>query len=257
MPTYSRGQYQLVRLVDADVPDIDAPVSVRVSKRAKRVSFKVSRRGLEVVVPHRFNKRHLPELISAQRVWIDDALDRARAQLGEFAPASTPCLPCVLELRALNESASIHCSAQMISKPLMSTAGGDIHIDYPTGAQQCVFEVLRKYLRRRARDFFEKRLASLSESSGLPYSRVCVRGQRSRWGSYSARGVVNLNFKLLFLPTALVEHVLLHELCHSKIMDHSARFWTLLSSFDPATELHRRALQDGDRFIPDWVDFRG
>lgn len=245
------------RLVVAEFPDIDAPISVRISNRAKRVSFNVSRQGLEVVVPRRFNRRYLPDLVAGQRIWIDSALNRVRDQLGGFTRVEPPSLPCVLELPALNDSVSIHYSAQLIAKPRLNTTGGVVHIDYPTDAQHTVFDVLRKYLRQRARSFFDQRLAGLSEFSGLPYSRICVRGQRSRWGSYSVKGVVNLNFKLLFLPPDLVDHVLLHELCHSKYLNHSARFWTLLISLDPATKSHRKALRDGDRFIPDWVEFRG
>ncbi len=240
----------------ASVSDIDAPVSIRISNRAKRVSFNVSRRGLEVVVPRRFNRSHLPDLIAGQRVWIDSTLNRAREQWGGLTGMSTPSLPIALELRALNDSVAMHYSAQTIAKPLIHIADSIVNIDYPTDCQHTIFDVLRKYLRQRARRFFDQRLAALSESSGLPYNRICVRGQRSRWGSYSAKGVINLNFKLLFLPPELVDHVLLHELCHSKYMNHSARFWSLLTSHDPATSSHRKALRDGDRFIPDWVEFR-
>jgi predicted metal-dependent hydrolase len=241
--------------VSSDISDFDAPVSVRISNRAKRVSFNVSRLGLEVVVPRRFNRSHLPDLIAGQRVWIDSALDRARAQWGGFAGVSTPSLPITLELRALNDTVALRYSERTIAKPLIMISDGIVDIDYPTDKQRAVFDLLRKYLKQRAGHFFNQRLTSLSESSGLPYSRICVRGQRSRWGSYSAKGVVNLNFKLLFLPPELVDHVLLHELCHAKYMNHSARFWSLLTSLDPATAAHRKALRYGDRFIPDWVEF--
>ena len=174
--------------MDAEFLDIDAPIFVRISNRAKRVGFTVSRKGLEVVVPQRFDRRQLPGLVAEQRIWIDKSLDRVRKQLGGFTGVSAPCLPCVLELLALNDSVSIHYTALSISKPLVHTTDNIVQIDCPTDCQQTIFNVLRKYLRQRARSFFDQRLAALSEFSGLPYSRICVRGQRSRTNARTRKG---------------------------------------------------------------------
>ncbi len=83
--------------------------------------------------------------------------------------------------------------------------------------------------------------------------RVSIRQQRTRWGSCSRGNSISLNAKLLFLPPELVEYVLLHELCHTRAMDHSARFWAIVAEHDPGFERHRRALKDAGRFVPPWA----
>ena len=240
---------------ERDLPDFGAPVSVRRSARAKRVSFNVSRGGLEVVVPHRLAQRHIPSLVMEQRSWIEAALERAREQFGGFTQPTRPPLPEQLELRALNELLSI-IYTHRAGRTRVVERESRLLVNVPVEGGDKIFHVLHNYLRERARAYFSSRLDVLSTRTGLPYKKLCVRGQRRRWGSYSATGTVNLNYKLLFLPAELVDHVLLHELCHAKYLNHSARFWALLESHDPNSDSHRRALHSGDRSIPEWVEYR-
>jgi hypothetical protein len=60
---------------------------------------------------------------------------------------------------------------------------------------------------------------------GLPVRRVCVRNQRSRWGSCSRRGTISLNWRLVQTPDAVRDYIILHELMHLRQMNHSPRFW--------------------------------
>ncbi len=246
-----------ILISDDHLPGIDAPVFVRVSSRAKYARLNISRRGLEVVVPRRFSQRRIDKLLHEQRDWIDKAVAQVRRQFGEFSGLSVPPLPTSMALRAMGACLTIHCTAGSMDKAHLRGEGDTLFIDYPVSAEHTVFDILRRYLKQRARPFFSQQLTRLSASTRLPYSKLCVRGQRTRWGSYSHAGTVNLNYKLLFLPPELVEHVLLHELCHARYMDHSAGFWALLESFDPATETRRQALREADCFIPGWAEFEG
>ncbi|MFH1651207.1 MAG: YgjP-like metallopeptidase domain-containing protein [Chloroflexota bacterium] len=79
-----------------------------------------------------------------------------------------------------------------------------------------------------ARKQLTSRLSRLAAEHGFTFNRVSIRRQRTRWGSCSRSGNISLNIKLTLLPEDLVDYVLLHELVHTRIPDHSKRFWAEL-----------------------------
>ena len=113
---------------------------------------------------------------------------------------------------------------------------------------------LRRWLMVQARKEFSTRLDVISEDTGFEWNKLSIRGQKTRWGSCSAKGHISLNFKMLFLPTELVNHVLLHELVHTREMNHSSRFWALMKKYDMDCELHRAELRNAGQLLPGWVD---
>ena len=75
-----------------------------------------------------------------------------------------------------------------------------------------------------------------------------------RWGSCSRRRTISLNARLLFFAPDLVDYVLLHELCHTVCMNHSARFWKLLASLEPSCRAIHKQMRDGWKRVPAWVE---
>ncbi len=82
--------------------------------------------------------------------------------------------------------------------------------------------------RSEARKRLVGRLNELSELHGFTYNRVFIRNQKTRWGSCSAENNISLNMKLLALPEELVDYVILHELVHTRIKNHTKDFWMKL-----------------------------
>ncbi len=82
--------------------------------------------------------------------------------------------------------------------------------------------------RKKARKILVQRLDVLSQKFGLPYNRVFVRNQKTRWGSCSAKKNINLNVNLLRLPQELMDYAIVHELAHTKELNHSPAFWNFL-----------------------------
>ena len=83
--------------------------------------------------------------------------------------------------------------------------------------------------REAARRALEGRLKALALKHGFAYNRVVVRNQKTRWGSCSARNNISLNMKLVRLPQTMMDYVLLHELVHTCIKNHSNAFWEMLA----------------------------
>lgn len=88
------------------------------------------------------------------------------------------------------------------------------------------------------------RLAVLAERHGLGYNKSSVRRQRTLWGSCSPKKNISLNLRLTRLPSELMDYVIVHELVHTKVLNHSARFWTELTRLIPdARRLDKRLRQ--------------
>lgn len=77
------------------------------------------------------------------------------------------------------------------------------------------------------------RVAYFNQIYGFSYNEINIKNQKTRWGSCSAKGNLNFNYKILFLPEAVRDYVVVHELCHLKEFNHSRKFWTLVSKSLP------------------------
>ena len=82
-----------------------------------------------------------------------------------------------------------------------------------------------------ARKKITERLRCLAKENGFIYYRVTIRQQKTRWGSCSPENNISLNIKLVLLPEALLDYVLLHELVHTRIHNHSRKFWAELDKY--------------------------
>ncbi|HDP69746.1 MAG TPA: M48 family peptidase [Actinobacteria bacterium] len=85
--------------------------------------------------------------------------------------------------------------------------------------------------RAKAREKLINKLNELAEKHGFVYNKVFIRNQKTRLGSCSSKNNINLNMKLVRLPDELIDYVILHELVHLKIKNHSKSFWAELDKF--------------------------
>tara|TARA_B100001057_G_scaffold257816_1_gene257995 strand:+ start:2442 stop:3161 length:720 start_codon:yes stop_codon:yes gene_type:complete len=87
---------------------------------------------------------------------------------------------------------------------------------------------IEETLRKEAKDYLPHRVNELSKKKSFRFKKVSVRNSKTRWGSCSYDNNINLNLHLMRLPNHLIDYVILHELVHTKIKNHSKDFWNLL-----------------------------
>ena len=78
---------------------------------------------------------------------------------------------------------------------------------------------------------------------GISVGRIAIRNQKSRWGSCSKKGNLNFNYKLAFMPPAVRDYVVVHEICHIKEFNHGRGFWSLVAETVPDWKERRRQLR--------------
>ena len=90
-----------------------------------------------------------------------------------------------------------------------------------------------------------------AEKLGVTYGRITIRCQKSRWGSCSSRGDLSFNCALMKCPQEALDSVVVHELCHRKEMNHSARFYAeVLRVFPDYPKWHRWLRETGSLYLP-------
>ncbi|HSK48533.1 MAG TPA: SprT family zinc-dependent metalloprotease [Coriobacteriia bacterium] len=228
--------------------------SVRTSARARRVRLSVTpRHGLVVTVPERFSG-DVPSLVASKREWAERALAHVAEKRALLLAGPEALLPHQVELRSLGIVLPVEYRAT--ASPTVSaraSAGGVLVSGDIDDAEKCL-EALRRWLARTAKAELPRRCTELASEHGIQPRTIAVSSARTRWGSCSARGKVMLNRNLIFLPPELVDALILHELAHLRVLDHSPRFWSLLATLDPQVLEHRARLKKASDLVPVWAD---
>lgn len=226
------------------------PLAVKTNPRARRVLVKlVPGSGIEVVLPKGADALGVESILDSKRSWIERTRDRLAAK-GVDLVGQPLEVPEAIDFKAMDRVYAVH----VVHRPgrvVVTENAARLMVRGPEDDTLLV-EGLRRFTVRKAREFLLPRLDRMSRQLGLPYEALRVRSQRTRWGSCSGRGTISLNAKLLFLPPELVDHLLLHELCHTRHLNHSPRFWNLVARHEPDYKQLERRLKEAAGVVPAW-----
>jgi predicted metal-dependent hydrolase len=224
------------------------PYSVRRSPRAKRVTLKLSTAtGLEVVVPLGFDESRIPQIIESKADWISKHMQKTHTVKKLQRPES-------IKLRSIQECWSIEYQATSDGGlTLHEGSGCTLVVEGAVDDPHQIVEALNEWLKKKAGKVLIPWLHELSRDLSTPFTRVTIRRQKTRWGSCSKQRSISLNRNLLFFPAHLVRYVLVHELCHTKQLDHSKKFWDLVERYEPDARKRRQDIGSAESNIPPWA----
>lgn len=224
----------------------------RRSPRAKTLQVRITPwQGVEVVIPRHTSKDRVRSFLTRHRNWIRDTWLKIRAEI----PDVDQRLPKTLDLRATGEYWRV-CYRRRPGKYVRVITGKEnvITVFHDGRDESAVRRALRRWLAVKARGFLTPRVDRLCGSTGIGYKKLQIRGQRSRWGSCSSNKTLSLNYKLLFLELPLVRYLIIHELSHMRVLDHSTRFWNVVGQYEPRWRALDAELGESWRDIPTWVE---
>ncbi len=124
--------------------------------------------------------------------------------------------------------------------------GGYLNVQVRERSDEQVKDALDGWFRRLAHEQFQKRIARWTDwcrQRHLPEPRLRLRKMSKRWGSALPNGTIFLNPELIHAPSACVDYVITHEICHLKYPDHGKKFWSLLKQLAPDWEVLKARLE--------------
>ena len=210
--------------------------SVRVSKRAKRISMRYSQRdGLEIVYPLGVTSPKPEELLRDKTAWVLATRDRFRAAEDKI-PARDYRNGETFFVRGRPYTLKLHTGAEY-NHSQVYTRDAHLMLCMPNAGASTDIEsrkeAVEAYYRELALAYLPSRVSELAEAHGFQFARLRVKNQKTRWGSCSSRGNINLNLRLMMAPEPAIDYVIVHELCHLQVLNHSPAYWALVESCLP------------------------
>jgi hypothetical protein len=209
-------------------------------RRARRYVLRVRPDGsVRVTVPRDGSRSEALRFLEEQAAWIQR--ERARQRSINVKPRWTDGTTMLLR----GQQVTIHAAG----------AGSDRRVCYGERSVRVPGDaidfrpLIEADLRVVAREELGRRLTELAASHGLTVTGLTIRNQKSRWGSCSRSGRIALNFRLVQMPPAVSDYILLHELMHLKQQNHSRRFWRLVESVCPGFLAAERWLKGEGRTL--------
>ena len=196
------------------------------SERAKHIRVRILNTGLKVSLPNRATQEDALKFINSIRKKlilkqekIEKGLEKSNILISETSQLQTLTFNVIVKP---GERKNI----------FFSLKNGTLNIEFPSGtdctdkqSQEHFWNGISYFMRKEAKRLLPNRTKQLAEEYGFTFSDVKIQSSKTRWGSCSRAQSINLSLYLMLLPADLVDYVILHELCHTKEMNHGANFW--------------------------------
>lgn len=214
---------------------------IRYSQRAKRLRLVVTPEKVEVVAPKRTAGADIRRFVHEQQAWVCKTLAKVAAQpnqlpkpvnyqAGAKIPFRGELWPLVLKPSARKRVKISFDQAFIVDLPTLLAPGA---------VSEAIKKALTVWLKKQALVAAEQFCEQHSKRFRLYPNSIRVRQQKTRWGSCGAHNDINVNWLLILAPPAVLEYVMVHELCHIRERNHSRQFWALVAKHLPDYQQQR------------------
>ena len=194
--------------------------------RRKTIALIVTREGRLVVrAPLRATRAQIAQFLTAKADWIEARLSEVRAALVRTVHTYQP------GERFLYLGREYPLALVDREQPALSQANGRFELAW--NALPRAREVFVSWYRARGREVFAERVGMYAARMGLQPGAIKITGARTRWGSCNARGTLCFTWRLALAPLEVIDYVIVHELAHLRVRNHSREFWRLVGEYLP------------------------
>ena len=197
------------------------------NSRAKKIIIRLKNDCVAVTLPERSTYEEALKFVETKRDWIltnKDKIKTSRKNINNEEPFQTLTFSVKLQ-SADRKNYFISLKNKLLTIEYPQTVNPENE-----SAQKVFRKAIENGLRHEAKRILPDMMSTLAKQHGFSFTEVKINSSKSRWGSCSSKGSINLSFYTLLLPEHLVKYILLHELCHTKEMNHGTKFWQLLNS---------------------------
>lgn len=180
---------------------------------------------VELVVPADLTQAQVTAILDRKGPWIDH-------HLAFFRSRPAPPVPPPGTIRLYGEPLKLVRDPSLRRQVAVDESAKAIH----AGPDLTDPSKLSKWYRAYARTYLAARTAELAKKHNFTFGRVFIRAQRKKWGNCSTDGNISLNWRLVTAPRYVADYLILHELMHTRIMNHTHRFWAHLKALCPDQE---------------------
>jgi predicted metal-dependent hydrolase len=229
----------------------DLYYQVRKSKRTKRHKIMVYADKIEVIIPYRSSYIRAKDLIEQKQHWVVNQwnnmqLTRKKVELFDVTTSTTLQYLGHLLPFTLQEGKVVLPECQNDSHTITLR----IPYYYPKLKKQALLhQCLYDWLTAQLLQHIQIYIAHYSAPLAVMPKKLEIKTYRGRWGSCNKQKTLGFNFSLVFAPIAVIEYVVVHELCHLRYMDHSVKFWQLVASQLPDYKKAQKWLKEHHEII--------
>lgn len=214
-------------------------------RRRRSIGMLVGEEGLEVSAPRWVPLYEVEAALQERATWILRKLDEMRER-AERSQAARIQWRDGTSLPMLGQPVTLALGAQQTAfePPLLRLA---LPVD---AAPEKIRDAAHAWALQEARRLFAERLDHYAPRLGVQWRKLALSNAQTRWGSAGTDGSIRLNWRLMHFDLSIIDYVVVHELSHLRVMNHSPRFWATVASVMPDYEERRRALRDEN--LPKW-----
>jgi len=206
---------------------------VLVNKRVKGTKIVVGRNIVTIVSKKKISKYLAEEVIRRNLDWINE-----QARMIEVSPSISPILPSD-HISWLGIDMEVRFQVGKVS----SAKFEDDYLLVKAKDIEGFRKTLKSKLKREGKMMITDEVNLLASKYGFKFNEIRVRDTRSRWGSCSGRKNLNFSWRLCLAPQDVMDYVIVHELAHTRVANHSPEFWSIVSSIIPDYKVHRKWLK--------------